>query len=1141
MNSRARVRAVPIGLAALLVLAGTVAPAAAAPAPDPGAFTAVPLEPEGAPLSVPKSASGKLAESDPEILARTDSAPLTVMLKLDYDAVAAYTGDVDGLAATSPEVTGKALVTSDPAVARYRAYAADRTRAATSGIAKKVPAAKVTQSFDLVYGGVAVTVPANQAKDLLAVPGVVAVQADTLEHPLATADSSVAATKPGGSPTVDNDTTTFIGADAAWPSLGGRDAAGQGVVVGVLDTGIWPEHPMLADNGIPTPAGGPFGCEFGDGVDPALGAAFDCNDKLVGAYAFLDTALAQGAIGDSEYCDLDAGVCSARDADGHGTHTSTTAVGSYVTSAPVLGVDRGPISGVAPGASVIMYRVCSEGGCYGSDSVAAVQQAIADGVDVINFSISGGSDAYTDAVELAFLDAYKAGVSVNASAGNEGPGNGTANHAGPWVTTVAASTSDRSFSSTLTLAAADGATFSKVGATITAGVAGLPVVLATAVPGYTGTILCDAPFADGSLAGQVVVCQRGGNARVEKGYFATAGDAAGLILVNPTASDVETDNHWLPAIHLEGPNTELTEFLAAHAGVTATWAAGTVGADQGDVMAGFSSRGPLGDFLKPDVTAPGVQVLAGHTPTPVAIAVGPPGELYQAIAGTSMSSPHSAGVSALVKAAHPSWTPGQIKSALMTSSLQSVTNPDGSAAGVWDRGAGSIRADRAIAPLVTFDVAGADYDASASDALHRVDLNVPSVNVNPLPGAITTQRVATNVSGTTQWFRVKASVPGIKATVTPASFTLRPGASRTLSILLDGTSAEPGWYSGQITLAAGKKAVVLPVVANVGDASITLDQTCTDTSVIVGDTTTCTVTAANYAAVDADTTITVAGASGLKVTSVTEPATLTRNGATWSGTLSQAVPPSVTGLEPGLSPAGYLPLAEFGIGATPGLGDESAVNFPVGAFKYGDEVYTSVGVTSNGYVVIGGVSTSQEIQFEPTGIPSPTLPNNVVAPYWTDLNLATDAGGGAIRAGILSDGVSEWAVIDFDQVEAWGHEGTNSFEVWILLGGVDEEVSFAYGELGGTPYALLAGAENRDGSSGVTLAEESIVSGADYLVTTTGPTAGGTVTFGYEATGTSPGTWDLGATLESPILRATPKASTQVTVAKAPKGPRPRL
>ena len=167
---------------------------------------------------------------------------------------------------------------------------------------------------------------------------------------------------------------------------------------------------------------------------------------------------------------------------------------------------------------------------------------------------------------------------------------------------------------------------------------------------------------------------------------------------------METDNHFLPAIHLEGPNTDLLAFLAAHPDVTATWAQGEKVAVQGDVMAGFSSRGPVGDFLKPDVTAPGVQILAGNTPTPTEI---DRRSARPAVPGDRRHldvQPARAGVSALVSAAHPGWTPGQIKSALMTSSVQAVVKVDGSTpADSFDRGAGSIRADRAVSPTVTFE------------------------------------------------------------------------------------------------------------------------------------------------------------------------------------------------------------------------------------------------------------------------------------------------------------------------------------------------------------------------------------------------------------------------------------------------------
>lgn len=1123
-------------LAASVLISGAIAsPAFAADPPD---FTATPVTPAGPPEDGARSKTGQLAESDAALLARADGAVVPIMVKVDVDPVASYTGDVEGLAATSPEITGKELSLSDPAVAAYLGYVKDALASAVADIKAAVPSATLLNSYPIAYGGLAMTVRAVDAKAVLSVPGVAAVQENSLQHVPASESGAasdagsaavsapVAASAPAA--TLDNDASTFIGADKVWPSLGGRDKAGQGVIIGVIDTGIWPEHPMLADNGIPHPAGGPWACEFGNGGDDA----FACNDKLVGAYAFLDTYRALNPIGAEDFCT--ASDCSARDSEGHGTHTATTAAGSYVTTAPIFGVDRGPVSGIAPGASVIAYRALGPGGGYTSDLLAAVQQAILDGVDVVNYSISGSGSVYTDAVELAFLDAYAAGISVNASAGNDGPGASTANHAGPWVTTVAASTFDRQFSSTLTLTSSDGATYSKAGSTLTQGVTGTPVVLAESVPGYTGGALCLTPFAAGSLTGQVVVCARGENGRVEKGFNASQGGAAGMILYNPTASDVETDNHFLPAIHLEGPNTDLLAFLSGHPDVTATWAAGQANPAQGDVMAGFSSRGPIGEFLKPDITAPGVQILAGLTPESTDVATGPTGELYQAIAGTSMSSPHAAGVSALVIAAHPDWNPGQVKSALMTSSLQSVTNVDGSAAGVFDRGAGSIRADRALSPTLTISETAADYVASAGDPLSRQDLNTPSIYVDPLPGAAVVTRTVTNVTSSTQTFTVKSSMAGgTKAIVSPSLFSLQPGKSRTVTVILSGVGAADGWHEGQLTFAStrnGTTPVIVPVAVNVGEAQISLAQSCTPTEIKRGSTTTCTVTASSSLPVDVEAKIDVTASPLLTVTKVGAPATKKLFGAKWSGTLTAAKPPTIDAVDAvpvGDTPGGgFLPLSDFGIAPIAGVGDESIVNFNVPSFVYGGEVYTSVGLVSNGYLVVGG-GTSADVEYQPPAtFPDAATPNNVVAPYWTDLN---PADGGALRIATLSDGVNDFLVAEWEDVPTWSGNGTNSFQVWITLGATEQTYITYGGPLTAEPgVGSLTGAENRTGSSGVEV--DPVDPDSGYQVLTSPPAAGGAVTFDYTIKGLVRGTWSTTASLTSPAINTIPIEKTPIKV-----------
>lgn len=1117
-----------VGSTMALMVTTAAGPVQAADVPDPSRFTATGLTPSGEPINTPKSRSGQLAQSDPDLLNSNDSATTTVMVKLDYDAAAAYTGGVDGLAPTSPSVTGKALDENDPAVAGYLDYANRTNAEAASAITSAVPGAKVGQSYSVAYGGLSVTLPANQAKNLLAVPGVAAVQANAL---MQLDEASATPTSSGPA----NDTAEFIGATKVWPSLGGQANAGKGVVVGVLDTGIWPEHPMLADNGnLPAPAHQPARCDFGDGGDPALGPAFTCNNKLIGAYAFMDGYVANNPVTAADYCNPTTGVCSARDSEGHGTHTTTTAAGQKVTSAPLLGTDRGPISGIAPGAEVIAYRVCGPAGCYGIDSVAAVQQAILDGVNVINFSIGGGASAYSDAVELAFLDAYQAGITVSASAGNDGPGSSTAEHAGPWVLTVGASTSNRSFESTLNLTSSDGATFAKVGSTITAGVTG-PVVQAANVAGY-GDEYCGTELPTDSVTGKIVVCERGGGiGRVQKGYNALQGGAIGMILYNPTASDTETDNHFLPAIHLEGPNQELLDFLAAHPDVTASWATGTVHSTQGDVMAGFSSRGPVGDVLKPDITAPGVQILAGNTPTPTDVASGPPGQLYQAIAGTSMSSPHTAGASALIKAAHPNWTPGQIKSAQMTSSVQDVVNVDGSPAGVFDRGAGSLRVDRAVNPTATFDETADHYTASADDPLHRVDLNLPSIYVKPLPGAITVKRTLKNVSGRTQTFTASTTHDaGLRITVLPSTFTVPPGGTRTVQVTLDTLQVKDApagtFLQGQITLKprSGATPVVLPVAAQPGDAEITLDQTCNPATVRAGRTVTCSVKATNMLPVPAEIK-SLQTISPMLAQSVTGPARKTVFGASWSGTLSAAVAPTVTGIDPAESPAGgYLPLSAFGIAPIAGMGDESLIDFTVPEFRWGSETYTAVGVDSNGYLVVGGGEGADNDCCNPE-IPNAARPNNVIAPYWTDLN---PAAGGAVRIGRLSDGVTSWLVADWNGVPAYGSTMTNSFQVWIQLG-TTEAVWMSYGALGGANgQDLVSGAENRDGTSGVKI-EPAAAADTEYAVKTAPPTDGGSVTYSVTYRALWPGTTTVATVLRAPtVVRTTPIATNAITVTR---------
>ncbi len=731
--------------------------------------------------------------------AAASSDLVTVIVKLDEEPVATYRGTIRGLAATSPRATGATRL--DPrsaAVGAYRAHLARKHEAFGRSAQRTVPGVRVLYDYDMVIGGVALQVPESAVASLQAMPGVVAVYRETFGD-------------------LDTDLTpAFIGAKAVWGKLGGQGNAGEGVIVGILDTGIWPEHPSLSD---PDPKGKPYvvppgtrACQFSGGANP--GPPFACNGKLIGAYRFMaghDACATCGHPADD--------FSSARDADSHGTHTATTAAGNGVVLADLYGLPRGKVSGIAPRAHVIAYKVCGQGpgGCRGSDSVAAVQQAILDGVDVINFSISGGDEPYIDAVELAFLDAYASGIFVATSAGNSGPTANTVAHRGGWVTSVAASTDKKIYRSKLTVKSEDGAKLKLAGASVTPGIKEpAPFLMASSV----GDATCDSATADGAFAGMIVGCKRGGSSgRLRKSFNVAQRGAVGLVLFNPadpTLQGLSTDNMTIPSIMVDGPEgAALVAFADAHGDLTAAFTQGKPAGTRADAIAAFSSRGgpnlALG-ILKPDISAPGVQILAGDTPAGY-LPEHFDGELFQAIQGTSMASPHVAGAAALLRAFHPTWSPGRIKSALMTTAwTKTLVKEDAlTPATPFDGGAGRIALKGALTPGATFDVSAQDYRDHAAElwTVNHPSLFLPA----SAPGSVTVERtLQSELEKDSVWKLTVVPAAGLSIAV-PAEVAVPAGGIATFPITVDKSALAPGAVAHATLQLKGKGLLHFPISA----------------------------------------------------------------------------------------------------------------------------------------------------------------------------------------------------------------------------------------------------------------------------------------------------------------------------------------
>lgn len=736
---------------------------------------------------------------------------------------ATYDGGTPGLAATKPG-NGRKLDAERPEVQKYQAHLEAKQKDVASA-----ESIHIKRKFTAAINGFSADLTAAQAVKLAKDPAVLLVAPDTENAP-------------------DYSTTDFLklsGPDGSWnTTFGGQENAGKGVVVGVIDSGYTPSNPFFAGDEVqaltgPPQVGVPYrtadgriamlksdgdtfvgDCQKGQGS----GAAFDgsaCNSKVLSARYFADDFIRDVAPENRAPEELISPV----DVGGHGTHTASTAAGNGNVRANLGATDMGVTSGVAPAAKISVYKVCWEdnnpasGGCYSSASVAAINQAILDGVDVLNYSISGTTSTTTDPVALAFLSAASAGVFVAASAGNSGPTPSTVNHGAPWLTTVAAS----SFSTELqgTVEFEDGSKFR--GASLMADpVPPSNVVLAAnaAAAGAASPELCAPNALDpAKVTGKIVVCDRGVVDRVAKSAEVQRAGGVGMILVNLVTSSEDLDRHAVPTVHVNPPATQqIKDKVTANPDIKAALVnkdtTGLPAAPQPQI-AGFSSRGPLlatgSDLLKPDVAAPGVAVLAGVSP------IGSGGDQFGMMSGTSMAAPHVAGFGALVLGKSPAWSPATVKSAMMTTAGD-VKKADGTRNGdVFATGAGQVDVAKAVDPGLVYDNTEDDYlrfiqgtglDLGIPDLGTTAprDMNLASFALGALTGKIEVTRTVTAL--TPGIYRAQANVPGVKVTVTPSVLNFNAaGEKRTFKVKFENASAALGQFAmgGLVWEGAGKK------------------------------------------------------------------------------------------------------------------------------------------------------------------------------------------------------------------------------------------------------------------------------------------------------------------------------------------------
>ncbi|KAJ1380950.1 Peptidase S8/S53 domain [Sesbania bispinosa] len=623
----------------------------------------------------------------------------------------------------------------------------------------------------------------------------------------------------------------------------------ENIIIGFIDTGIWPESPSFSDIDMPpVPQGWKGHCQIGEAFN-----ASSCNRKVIGARYYMGGYEAEEGSGRK------VSFRSARDSSGHGSHTASTAAGRYVANMNYKGLAAGGARGGAPMSRIAVYKACWDSGCYDVDLLAAFDDAIRDGVHIISLSLGPGApqgDYFNDAISVGSFHAVRRGVLVVASVGNEGSP-GSATNLAPWIITVAASSTDRDFTSDIILGKGvkiTGESLSPLQMNASRRIIPASEAFAGYFTPYQSSYCLDSSLNKTKAKGKVLVCRHAESStesKLVKSKTVKEAGGVGMILIDEADLGVASPFVIPSAVVASKTGEKILSYInGTRMPMSRIFRAKTVlGIQPAPRAAAFSSKGPntlTPEILKPDITAPGLNILAAWSPAAE-------GNMkFNILSGTSMACPHVTGIATLVKAVYPSWSPSAIKSAIMTTATvldkqhQPIkADPDRRKANAFDYGSGFVNPARVLDPGLVYDSQPEDFvaflcslgydesslhlvtrDNSTCDGAFKTpsDLNYPSIAVPNLEDSFSVTRVVTNVGEAKSIYKAVVLPPaGVNVTVVPNRLVFtRIGQKIKFIVNFKVAGPSKGYAFGFLSWRNRRSQVNSPLVVRVEPASVGL-------------------------------------------------------------------------------------------------------------------------------------------------------------------------------------------------------------------------------------------------------------------------------------------------------------------------------